>query len=394
MVTKVGVGKSAEPEPFKAGAEAAEAALREAGLEKCDFAFVFATVGYDQEELLKGVRSIIKDTPLIGCSAEGIITHEGPDENVRRIGVMVISSDEIKFTPVVAKGLKENSFRAGEEIGKKLNEVWPEKSKVLIMLPDGITVNADALFQGIESSLKTHLPFVGGTAGETFAFKQTYQYYNDQVLTDAASCVLLSGDFQFEIGVSHGARPIGIERTVTKAEGNHLYEIDNRPAFEIFKEFLGEEVNELTVSVLCEICLGVRVPEEVREKYEDIILKIPTRLDKKDNSLYMVCEWPVGTKIIVARRDPERIVQRAREVAEKIKTKIGKTKPKFILNFNCAARGKLYIGPETAQKEVKANQEPFGKDVPWLGWYTFGEIAPIGEKNYFHNHTGVLLVVY
>jgi len=29
-----------------------------------------------------------------------------------------------------------------------------------------------------------------------------------------------------------------------------------------------------------------------------------------------------------------------------------------------------------------------------LGFYTFGEIAPVGERNYFHNYTLVLTVIY
>jgi small ligand-binding sensory domain FIST len=29
-----------------------------------------------------------------------------------------------------------------------------------------------------------------------------------------------------------------------------------------------------------------------------------------------------------------------------------------------------------------------------VGFYTFGEIGPVGERNYFHNYTVVLTVVF
>ena len=31
--------------------------------------------------------------------------------------------------------------------------------------------------------------------------------------------------------------------------------------------------------------------------------------------------------------------------------------------------------------------------VPWIGFYSLGEIAPIGEQNHFHNFTSVLTAV-
>jgi hypothetical protein len=48
MTTKAAVGTSYHHNPNVAGREAAEQALRNAGLEKPDFVFMFATVGYDQ----------------------------------------------------------------------------------------------------------------------------------------------------------------------------------------------------------------------------------------------------------------------------------------------------------------------------------------------------------
>ena len=42
-------------------------------------------------------------------------------------------------------------------------------------------------------------------------------------------------------------------------------------------------------------------------------------------------------------------------------------------------------------KYINNIQEKLGKDVPWLGFYTFGEIAPVGGKKFLHNYTGVIL---
>ena len=46
------------------------------------------------------------------------------------------------------------------------------------------------------------------------------------------------------------------------------------------------------------------------------------------------------------------------------------------------------------EKGIDVIQDVFGKDIPWLGFFCFGEIAPIKGINYFHNQTVALCVIY
>ena len=58
MSTKAGVGMSRHHDPNVAGREAAEQALKTAGVSKPDFVFMFASIGYDQHSLLRAVREL------------------------------------------------------------------------------------------------------------------------------------------------------------------------------------------------------------------------------------------------------------------------------------------------------------------------------------------------
>ena len=51
---------------------------------------------------------------------------------------------------------------------------------------------------------------------------------------------LLSGKAQAGWAISHGLVPIGSARTVTRSQGNVIYEIDGKPAIEVLKEYLPE----------------------------------------------------------------------------------------------------------------------------------------------------------
>jgi hypothetical protein len=68
MATRAGVGMSRHHNPNLAGREAAEQALKKAGVVKPDFVVMFASIGYDQRSLLRAVREATGGAPLTGCS--------------------------------------------------------------------------------------------------------------------------------------------------------------------------------------------------------------------------------------------------------------------------------------------------------------------------------------
>jgi hypothetical protein len=76
----------------------------------------------------------------------------------------------------------------------------------------------------------------------------------------------------------------------------------------------------------------------------------------------------------------EKAVEAAQDAARHLMKnfKADNTKPKLVLIFNCIARKKLFA--QKANDEIKAIMEIIGKDVPLLGFYTYGEQAPLGGE--------------
>ena len=73
MSINAGVGMSRHHNPNVAGREAAQQALKKAGVSKPDFVFMFASIGYDQPSLVRAVREITGGAPLAGCP--GLAAH-------------------------------------------------------------------------------------------------------------------------------------------------------------------------------------------------------------------------------------------------------------------------------------------------------------------------------
>src|SRR5215204_6225986 len=155
MTTKAGVGMSHHHSPSIAGLEAADQALENAGLEKPDFVFMFATVGYDQRSLLQAVREATGGAPLCGCSGDGTIDGDDANESDFSVVVMVIASDELRWHNGLATGLGADSRVVGRLVAQSLSSDLSADAVRLIVFPDGTTANVDYFFAGLEGNLSS-----------------------------------------------------------------------------------------------------------------------------------------------------------------------------------------------------------------------------------------------
>ena len=395
MGTNAGVGMSHHRNPKVAGREAAERALATAGIDRPDFVFMFASVGYEQRALLDAVRVATGGAPLAGGSGGGVIAGVEADESNFSVAVMTISSDELYFKNAIASGLKADSEAAGRTIAQNLAcEVQPD-TLGLIMLGDGLTLNFDRFAAGLKSELQLdrHLPLFGGTSADNMEFKQTYQYCDDQITSDGVACVLLSGSARLAWAVNHGCLPIGGERKVTRCSGNVIYEIDGMPVLDVLKEYLvGDEIDNWSKAVLS-LCMAFKAPEQIKG-YDDYLIRFMPTKDDKAGSITIPTEVEEGTSIWMSRRDHEKISAGVERIGEEIKSTLGNSAAKMVFQFDCIGRGKAVFRDQQKSQILEKLQQKIGPTVPWIGLYTYGEIGPIGGHDYFHNYTAVVLAVY
>src|SRR5919205_1231716 len=138
MAIKAGVGMSRHHNPNVAGREAAEQALKKAGVDRPDFVFMFASIGYDQPSLLRTVREATGEALLTGCSAEGTINGDDADESNFSVVVTVISSDDLRWHNGIVMGLVEDDSRAvGKRVAKDLLPHLSADTIGLFVFPDG-----------------------------------------------------------------------------------------------------------------------------------------------------------------------------------------------------------------------------------------------------------------
>jgi hypothetical protein len=247
-------------------------------------------------------------------------------------------------------------------------------------------------------ALKERLPFpvivAGGTAGDMMKLQATYQYCDGVAGGDSVAGVLVGGDIEAEVVVSHGCEPLGLERTVTRSDGTRVYEIDGQPAWTVFKEYLDGDPQDLNAADVVHLCIGEQVPELARDGRSSQVIRTPLGLDKENGSLFFPGGLAQGVTIQMTRRDPDQIRRSAIESAHTLASRRPGQKVALMFQFDCAGRGRVIFGEHATENAVAPMQDVIGRDVPWLGFHTFGEIAQLGASPYFHNYSVVLCALY
>lgn len=401
MSIKAGVALVKEEEPFEAGYEAYKKALERSGADSSDLVVVFSSVAKDQKKVVEGVRKASGNALLIGCSDAGEITGSGPEQG--GVAVMSITSDTIKFYTGLGKNIADGAREAGQAVAKEVQDKARQGSegdlKAFIMLPDVLTGNGAEIVRGVLDVLGEGFPVVGGAAGDDFAFEKTYEYRDSEVVSGSVAGAGLAGKFSMGAGVRHGWIPIGIPMKVTKAEGSVVYELDNRPAVSIYEDYFGQRAEELNKEPLARMAitypLGIKYPD-----LDEYLVRDPITVDK-NGAITCAAEIPEGSEIRLMIGSKDKAVEAAQDAARKLMNDFKKagSKPAFVLMFNCIAREKLF--GQNAKDEIEAVMKIIGEDVPLLGFYTYGEQAPVGGEikdrnkiqSRFYNETVVIFAV-
>jgi len=404
MATKLATGISKGEDSEKVAKEAVSQAKEKLGKTQVDLSMVYCSSNYDYQGIINVVRTYTDKAPLIGCSTAGEFT----EDNIGResIAVGLISSDEIKFFVAMAEGVKEDPEIVVRSLANKLPgkvEGYPHLFAILLI--DGLSgvgeemaVLSSNIFEQVFVEKVT---FVGGAAGDNMQLKKTPVFAEDKVVTNAASTCLLASKTPLFTAVKHGHTPFSGPLKITRAKGNVLYEVDGKPAWEVWKEETAKVAKERGIYVeklkatseiakfFANYTLGLATEKEGEYK-----IRWPTSINK-DGSLNFACGIAEGAVFrIMDGSDLEKqidAVEGAARIARQSAENAGYSEFAGLLVFDCAVR-QLMLG-----KRFSESVERFKKvlpGVPLLGWETYGEINPEGGQfSGFHNSTSVTLLL-
>jgi hypothetical protein len=391
----VGVGASRNEDSFEAGKRAVNESLATLKGEKADILIVFASPRFKHAELLKGITSVTGNVPMVGGTTAGEISNKGFEEG--SVVIMAIHSDKVKFKAGIGKDVHKGAKKAGialvEDLKKRMADF--AQAKTLLMFNDPLAGEGLEIIRGMQEKVGEDFEIVGGALGDGNDFKKVYQYYNGKVYTGSVVGLLVSGrGIGTVTGMGSGWKSIGNRFRCSNAEGAVVQSFDNTPALDVYEAFLGKEKSQKLPAIGLEYPFGMIDERAKVGNKEYIQIRCPLAVDRKKKTITLAAAIPQGKDVTLTVSSRQEVIDSAKSVAKIVKDDLKGSSPALMMMFSCVA-SKMVLGPR-APEEAEAVRGVLGKDVPVIGFYTYGEIGPIDKKKRelrqtrWHNETVVL----
>ena len=314
---------------------------------------------------------------ILGCStAGGIIGDRVLDESIV-VGVVQLEKTDLRQTSRAVDGASLSV--ACEEMARALDA--PDLAGVLVLC-GGVGLNGSDIPRGFCRGLSGRVPIAGGLAADDDRFGRTWILADGAPRAGAVSAIGLYGS---SVRVGHGSRGgwdiFGPERLVTRSRANVLYELDGKPALDLYRKYLGERAAGLPASALL-------FPLAVRATRQDpLVVRTVLAIDETERSLTFAGDIAEGSLSLLMRANLERLIAGAAAAGES--AVLVREGPVCSIAISCVGR-RLVLG-QRAEEELEAALELLPPQTQQLGFYSYGEISTAGFSGCdLHNQTMTL----
>ena len=329
------------------------------------------------------LRELFPDGHLVFGSSSGDLIGDSVNDEHLSVTAIELERAHFEVQTINIGSVAYNSELAGREVVNKLN---PEGLKHIFVVSEGSSVNGSALTKGMQASAPKVL-ITGGLCGDDARFERTLAGYNKPPDDGEIVVIGFYGEsFEASFSLYGGWIPFGPQRVVTRSEGNVLYEIDGKPALDLYRMYLGEKAKELPGSALI-YPLNVTSTEN-NQAFVRTILQI----DEAQNAMILAGDVPEQALVQLMMTNTDSLAMASETAA--LRALEGRTAPpQLALLISCIGR-KLVLN-QRVEEEVEEVREVLGEDVIISGMYSYGEIAPFyGERSCkLHNQTMTITLI-
>lgn len=335
----------------------------------------------EESTIYEEVRSLFVDGHIVFGSTAGEIIQEEVFDN----SVVLTAIEFEKSSFLVRSKNMDDCEQNGTKLGLALMKEFPQKGlNYLFVVSEGSMVNGSNLIKGLETNKGKNIGLSGGLCGDDERFEKTVASYNQNPKKGEIVAIGFYGnDLEISSANFGGWTAFGPERTVTKSDGNLLYELDGQPALELYRKYLGEKTKDLPQSALL-FPLSVKSGRD-----EEPIVRTILNIDETNNAMILAGDVPLGSYVQLMMSTIDDLVNGAKIAAE-FAMRNRKTKPQLGILISCV--GRKLVMDQRVEEELEEVRAIIGQNTAICGFYSYGEMAPFAGKEAcrLHNQTMTL----
>lgn len=314
-------------------------------------------------EAYNTIRKNYPDADILMSSTAGEIIDTEVCDHTISLTAICFEKTAVK-TAIIDITEARNSFDAGQSLGRALD---PADLNNILVISDGQKVNGSELVLGLQKSLPPYVIITGGLAGDGARFQSTLVGLNN---APSEGKIVAIGFYGEALSVTYGSvggwDVFGPERLITRSDANILYELDGKPALDIYKLYLGDYANELPGS-------GLLFPLSIRMSEAHAVVRTILGINEEDKSVIFAGNMPEGTYAQLMKASSDRLIEGASDAAQNSIQGI-KGQPDLAILISCVGR-KLVLD-QRIEEEVEVVKAIYGNDTAITGFYSYGEISP------------------
>jgi small ligand-binding sensory domain FIST len=358
VATGLAIGASPSPE---LAAKAVESAMLKANIHAPSSVLLFLTSEFaaDPQSAIKAAAKAASCTQIIGCSATGIFTEEDWVIDSPAAATMVFS--DLNFGHANSQN---NDLLLTLTAPNAINTTW---------------LNND-------SGLNISNSRFGGVSGDALGQGQFSVWQNGKGNTQGYCEVTLENTCA-AVGASHGLQLISAPRRISKSNGNDLLSLANLPALNtLFSACKKQEIAIANDDIPYHQLMAVYASKASQIERGDYNLASLIIANEDAESITLTKSLKEGDWLSWAIRDIDAAQIDIVKTASVLRRQLD-TEPAFGLLFSCLGRGPYFYNGSDQDLALIKTLFP---DLPLIGFYGNGEIAPIGGVNELLQYSAVL----
>jgi small ligand-binding sensory domain FIST len=383
QMLRVGVGISTDRDAERAGALAASGAMQSGDLSRANLLLVFATTthGPGFTRVTRVASEVCGSRDVIGCSAAGLFAREREVEGGAGVAVVALAGD-FAARPFFVPTLRGRGEAVAEEIRRAVGDA-PGATRLLLVFADSYHLEPESLLQALGRRLPDAL-VVGGGASEDGSVGEVSVFAGNASSSNAVAGALLVGDFRTTVAVAQAVRPVGGIHRVTRARGNVILSLGERPAAEVFAAIVPGPLLEDPRRALAVLLVGLRDDEG------EFVVRHLMGLDPETGALAVAAPIAEGQELFFCVRDPHAAREDLQRVLAAQAAAWAPAGAAGGLYVSCVGRGRAFHGMsglETAYIGQHLGTLPVG------GFFSGAEIASTRGGVRLHQYSSVLTLL-
>ncbi|MBU4298703.1 FIST C-terminal domain-containing protein [Patescibacteria group bacterium] len=337
-------------------------------------------IGYNPEEIIAEIRNQLGPNVQIhgGSSSIGVLTKEGFHiGDVGSLALIAVASERMDFG---VAGVSLDEF-SPQEAGKKAIEL-AMKNAQKEGLPQIVYMTAspgveEKILPGIEEVLGIDIPIIGGSSGDNHLTGKWHEFANDNIYTNGVVLTAVYTDLKIGQDYEHSYLSSENKGIATKVEGRVLYEIDGKPAAEVYNEWTGGLVKEILKkggTILSEVSAFYPLARGVKGAGKEIFyISVMPYTVNEDKSLGLFANIETGDEVMLLHGTWELLLNRAYSTPKKALSVKAIPSGKGLFGIYTFCAGAMFAVPEVERAKFPVLVDNALGGIPFIGAFTLGE---------------------